>query len=196
MTTTGGIGEACNAGGEAHEGILVTVTDVTIETEPNNYGEITINDGSGATQLEDSILDTVTHLSDALGSPLIGKTIESVTGVVRFAFGSFEIHPRDASDIVFLTCSDGGDASSATHTAYQINTDVTGSGDCEASNLVGTFVTVAGYVTGLDTNGFYMQDGMVAAAHTGIYVYLGTDALKTAYLSDRTVGEQVSQGCL
>ena len=68
---------------------------------------------------------------------------------------------------------------------------MTGSGDCEASNLVGTFVTVAGYVTGLDTNGFYMQDGMVAAAHTGIYVYLGTDALKTAYLSDRMVGEQV-----
>ena len=76
-------------------------------------------------------------------------------------------------------------------TAYQINTNVTGSEDCEASNLVGTFVTVAGYVTGLDTNGFYMQDGMVAAAHTGIYVYLGTDALKTAYLSNRTVGEQV-----
>ena len=73
MTTTGGIGEACNAGGEAHEGILVTVSVVTIETEPNNYGEITINDGSGATQLEDSILDTDTHLSDALGSPLIGR---------------------------------------------------------------------------------------------------------------------------
>ena len=52
-------------------------------------------------------------------------------------------------------------------------------------------MTVAGYVTGLDTNGFYMQDGMVAAAHTGIYVYLGTDALIAAYLSDRTVGEQV-----
>ena len=76
-------------------------------------------------------------------------------------------------------------------TAYQINTNVTGSGDCEASNLVGTFVTVAGYVTGLDTNGFYMQDGMVAAAHTGIYVYLGTDNLTAAHLPCRTVGEQV-----
>jgi len=195
VTTTGGIGEACTAGGEAHEGILVTVTGVTIESVPNSFGEITINDGSGATQLEDSILDTDTHLSDALGSPLVGQTIESVTGVVRFAYGSFEIHPRDASDIVLSGGGGGGggggDASSATHTAYQINTDVTGSEACVASDLMGTFVTVAGYVTGLDTYGFYMQDGTAAAAHTGVYVYLGTDALVATYLSGRTVGEQV-----
>merc|ERR1719197_752027 len=76
-------------------------------------------------------------------------------------------------------------------TAYQINTNVTGSEDCEASNLVGTFVTVTGYVTGLDTYGFYMQDGMVAAAHTGIYVYLGTDELIATHLPGHSVGEHV-----
>jgi len=108
VTTTGGIGEACNAGGEAHEGILVTVTDVTIETEPNSHGEITINDGSGATQLEDSILDTDTHLSDALGSPLIGQTIESVTGVVRFAYSTENAISSGGDDIAIIGGVVGG----------------------------------------------------------------------------------------
>ena len=84
-------------------------------------------------------------------------------------------------------------------TAYQINTNVTGSEDCEASNLVGTFVTVTGYVTGLDPYGFYMQDGMVAAAHTGIYVYLATEehaSYDPTWMSARVVGERVRVSAL
>ena len=84
-------------------------------------------------------------------------------------------------------------------TAYQINTNVTGSGDCEASNLVGTFVAVTGYVTGLDPYGFYMQDGMVAAAHTGIYVYLATEehaSYDPTWMSARVVGERVRVSAL
>ena len=59
-----------------------------------------LDDGSGETQLEDGILNTDDHLQSELGATLTGQTLASVTGVVRYAYGSFEVHPRDASDIV------------------------------------------------------------------------------------------------
>ena len=79
-------------------------------------------------------------------------------------------------------------------TAYQINTNVTGAEDCVASGTVGTFVSVNGYITALDTYGFYMQDDVVAAAHTGIYVYLATEehaSYDPTWASARVVGERV-----
>ena len=96
VATTGAIGTACTASGEAHEGLLVTVNNVQITSEPNQYGEIGINDGSGETQLEDGILNTVLHLG---AQAVAGTSIRQITGVVRYAFGSFEIHPRSAADI-------------------------------------------------------------------------------------------------
>ena len=71
---------------------------------PSSYGEITIDDGSGPTQLEDSILDSDAHIMDVLGvaeDALVGTMIYSITGVVKYSYGSYEIHPRDADDIVF-----------------------------------------------------------------------------------------------
>ena len=103
-TTTGAIGSSCTASGEAHEGLLVSVTSVTITSEANQYGEVSIDDGSGPTQLEDSILNTDAHLQALLNSTTISGTyIGMVTGVVRYAYGSFEIHPRTASDIFMGT---------------------------------------------------------------------------------------------
>jgi len=99
-TTTGAIGTSCTANGEAHEGLLVTVTGVTITSEPNRFGEVMVDDGSGATQLEDGILNTDTHLMSVLGTTLTGQTLASVTGVVKYAYSSFEVHPRDEGDIV------------------------------------------------------------------------------------------------
>ena len=96
VATTGAIGTACTASGEAHEGLLVTVNNVQITSEPNQYGEIGITDGSGETQLEDGILNTVLHLG---AQAVAGTSIRQITGVVRYAFGSFEIHPRSAADI-------------------------------------------------------------------------------------------------
>ena len=100
-TTTGAIGTGCTASGEAHEGLLVTLTDVVLMSEADGFGQIVIDDGSGASELDDGLLDSVEHLQALLGSTtLYGTTLASLTGVVRFAFGSFDIHPRDASDIV------------------------------------------------------------------------------------------------
>ena len=104
-TTTGAIGEGCTESGEAHEGLLVTVSGgVQLLSEANNYGEITIDDGSGPTQLEDSMLRTEAHLQSILGATsLTGQSVSSVTGVIKYAFSSFEIHPRDESDIVLVS---------------------------------------------------------------------------------------------
>jgi hypothetical protein len=74
-------------------------------SEPNSFGEILINDGSGPTQLEDTLLDTDGHLRTLVGGPLTGRVLSSLTGVVYFstsgtAGGSFEIFPRTADDVV------------------------------------------------------------------------------------------------
>jgi hypothetical protein len=101
--TTGAIGLGCGLSGESYEGMLVRFTNVQILSEPNGAGEILINDGSGPTQLEDTLLDTDSHLRTLVGGPLTGRVLSSLTGVVSFsgtAGGSFEIFPRTADDVV------------------------------------------------------------------------------------------------
>jgi hypothetical protein len=102
--TTGAIGLGCGLSGESYEGMLVRFTNVQILSEPNSAGEILINDGSGPTQLEDTLLDTDGYLRNLTGGgPLTGRVLSSLTGVVYFsgtAGGSFEIFPRTADDVV------------------------------------------------------------------------------------------------
>ena len=60
---TGDLGmDSCTRSAEQYEGLLVKVSGVTIMSEPNQYGEIEIDDGSGPTELEDGILNTDPHL--------------------------------------------------------------------------------------------------------------------------------------
>ena len=100
--TTGMLGTSCNPSGERFEGMLVKLSNVEIKSEPNQHDEISVDDGTGQTQLDDGIFNTDTHLVATLGAPLMGKKLASVTGVVSFAYGSFEVHARSADDIVFL----------------------------------------------------------------------------------------------
>ena len=69
VTSTGAIGTACSETGEAHEGILVTVYNAEIKGEADNYGQIEIDDGSGPTELEDSLLDTDYTTSSRCSTP-------------------------------------------------------------------------------------------------------------------------------
>jgi len=97
--TTGKLELACNLNGESYEGMLVTFSDVLI-TDQLTTDELIIDDGSGPTQLEDSILDTSVHLEILLGyDNLVGTKLTIVTGVVRFIFGNFEVHPRLPEDV-------------------------------------------------------------------------------------------------
>ena len=58
-----------------------------------------VDDGSGVTQVEDEIFDTDRYLLLRLGGELRGMRVASSTGVVRYAFGRYEIHPRDQWDV-------------------------------------------------------------------------------------------------
>lgn len=101
---TGQLGTGCNYGGEAYEGVLVRLSNVQILSNPARDGGIMIDDGSGATELQDDLLDTDAYLREALcGGILEGTIIVSLTGIVRYAGGSYEVHPRNIHDIEVRT---------------------------------------------------------------------------------------------
>ena len=107
--TSGELGTDCNSAGEALEGMLVTMRDVTLSSEANLYGEVAIDDGSGQSQMNDAFFDVNAHLARELADrsvqQLTGAKLTKLTGIVRFAYASFEIVPRDTDDLALL----GGD---------------------------------------------------------------------------------------
>ena len=102
--TTADIGSKCTPASKQLNRLLVTVGPATIISEPNSFNEISIDDGSGPTQLEDSMTSASMHISSLItGGPdgsLAGTVLDSITGVVRYAHVDFEIHPRSAVDIM------------------------------------------------------------------------------------------------
>ena len=141
VTTTGTLGTSCNIAGEAYEGSLVTLRNVTIVSTPTQYGEITIDDGSGPTQLENDLLNTVVHFADQYP---VGSVIFEITGVIRFAYGSFEIHPRIAADIVFVAPSPPAPPGTGYH--MRVTTDMTVAGDVDTFDIPAFRVSLLGYL--------------------------------------------------
>lgn len=76
---------------EMYEGVLVTVTNGTVNAELNGFGEYVINDGSG-----DAMIDDFMYLTSP--APLNGE-VYTVTGVIAHNFGEYKILPRDANDV-------------------------------------------------------------------------------------------------
>ena len=100
--STGVIGTSCSAGAEPYEGMLVTLTNVRITEAADRWGRVGIDDGSGLTRLDDDIFDSNSLLATHYGADAImGATLLSVTGVVRFSWGSYAIFPRSAADMQF-----------------------------------------------------------------------------------------------
>ena len=105
--TTGTLGDSCNVLGEAYESVLVTLSGVGMMEAANSYGEITINDGTGPTQLEDGILNTDATFETGFCFPVspattwdyVGTNITTLTGVIKYSYGSYEVHPRTMDDI-------------------------------------------------------------------------------------------------
>ncbi len=77
---------------EQWESVLVRVENVTVATEPNEYGEWNVDDGSGEAVVDD--LGTYSY------NPVIGNLLDSVTGVLNYSFSEYKIEPRDDADIV------------------------------------------------------------------------------------------------
>merc|ERR1712060_177327 len=98
--TTGMLGEGCNASGEVYEGMYVTIAGpIEVLSSVNSYGEATIDDGSGPTQLENNVFD---YPDDLRYTVEPGVKFLSLTGVVKYAYSSFEIHPVGADGMVAM----------------------------------------------------------------------------------------------
>ncbi len=93
------IGEGCSLNAEMYEGMLVEVSNVTLESI-NQYGEWYVSDGSGSCKIDNYFYP------DELPPVNIGDEIGSIIGVVDYAYGEYSILPRSEDDISF----DGGEA--------------------------------------------------------------------------------------
>jgi len=98
--TTGEI-KTGGANAEAYESVLICVENVTV-TNPfpdgaGNYGEFSINDGTGEVRVDDAFtafnaqLDTIFKLNDK---------IEKLIGLHYFSFSNYKILPRDSNDVI------------------------------------------------------------------------------------------------
>ena len=142
--TTGG------ANDESYEGVLLTVQGVC--TNPDlGYGEWQIDDGTGPLRVDDK---GVAFVPDS-GVEYV------VTGPLYYSYGNFKLEPRDSSDIVYYPLL----------TIPQIQ-DTTGTGS-DASAHVGDTVATIGVVTGVYSNGFFLEE-KPAAPWAGIWVYTNT----------------------
>ncbi|MBP7462696.1 MAG: T9SS type A sorting domain-containing protein [Bacteroidales bacterium] len=80
------------AAAEMYEGVLVSVADANCSNADAGFGEWTVDDGSGAININDLMFAY---------TPVAGNDY-NVTGVVDFANAAFKIEPRSADDITDL----------------------------------------------------------------------------------------------
>ncbi|SVA38285.1 uncharacterized protein METZ01_LOCUS91139, partial [marine metagenome] len=78
--------------GEAHEGCLIEVEDVTVDDPDLGYGEWSADDGSGSVRFDDKW--------DYFFYPEQGQNLAEVEGVVDYGYGNYKIQPRLARDVV------------------------------------------------------------------------------------------------
>jgi predicted extracellular nuclease len=81
---------------ESYEGVLVTLSNVTV-TSVNQY-DWSVADASGVECLIDD--DMADMAADEFMSSLtVGTTLESVTGIFNFSFGTYKVEIRDLVDL-------------------------------------------------------------------------------------------------
>jgi DNA/RNA endonuclease YhcR with UshA esterase domain len=78
------------ADAEKYEGVLVTVSGLTVTTAVNTYGEIVVNDS----------LMVGSMFLDAFLEPAVGDTYTSITGPLHYSYDNFKLEPRDDADLV------------------------------------------------------------------------------------------------
>lgn len=73
---------------EVYEGALITLQDVEISSDADNYGEVETNFGININDL---------FHDHGLGD---GESVSTITGVLNYNFDAYKLEPRDAADIV------------------------------------------------------------------------------------------------
>lgn len=92
-----------NAALEAHESVFCSFQDITISAV-NQY-DWSFTDGSGETFLldDDMVPDADTDALDWYAALEEGTTIDWVSGIVTFSFGTWKLEPRGSEDIAGLS---------------------------------------------------------------------------------------------
>ena len=77
---------------EKWEGVLVSVTNVTVTEDDLGFGEWAVSDGTGDARIDD--------MGDYSYSPSIGDTFSEIIGIALYSFDNYKIEPRDDSDLI------------------------------------------------------------------------------------------------
>jgi len=78
-------------GAEAYEGVLVKLTDVTVDEADLGYGEWSVSDGSNSVRVDDNW--------DYYYWPEAGQALAEVVGVLDYGYSNTKIQPRLARDV-------------------------------------------------------------------------------------------------
>lgn len=91
---------------ESYEGCLVTVSDVTVSSV-NQY-DWSIKDESNISCLMDDDMATM-EADNFMSGLVVGLTLETVSGIFNFSFGTYKIQIRDLADLGTLSIDDDFD---------------------------------------------------------------------------------------
>ena len=143
-------------GWEPWEGVLVTLPDLQTTSDESSYGVVETSWGI--------VMDDTIYYYDLTN----GMSFDSVTGVVDFSYGAYELLPRSEDD--FAGGSGGGTTTS--YTVYDLQTGME-----DGSIADGASVSVSNAVTATDMTadgkGFFIQD-LGGGQWSCVYVYVGT----------------------
>jgi predicted extracellular nuclease len=139
---------------EAWEGCLITVADVTVTSNADDYGAMDLDNGL---KLDDGVADYTASN---------GETFGTATGLLSYGFDYYRLNPRSQDDLDSDgTVPDPEPADTATVNEIQ-------TGDVPE----GTTVTITAVVTSdvdLGEKGFFVQDAG-GGEYSGIYIYRGS----------------------
>ncbi len=139
-----------DASGEAYEGVLIRVKDATCTAADAQYGEWDVNDGTGNTIVDDEL----TSFSMFLDSTY------NITGIITQNFDEYKLIPRTLEDIKYAS---GGSVELLQLTIKEIQ------GEQSESPYSGMTVETYGIVTGVGSEGYFIQDS--TGGWHGLYVF-------------------------
>ena len=158
---------------ENYEGVLITMSDVTIGSG-GQYGQYAL-DGFDGIKLDDELFDY---------SVSEGDTVESLTGLVYFSYGEFTLLPRDENDMTGQEAGNGGGDDGGGNTGTPTVATIPEIRGGTVS--VGSIATVNGaIVTNVGSSSVYIQDSS-ATDNAAIILYFGSDTFTA------NVGDEVS----
>jgi len=136
--------------GEAYEGCLIEVNDVTVSDPDLGYGEWEFTDGTNSARCDDKW--------DYFYYPETNQELASIVGVLDYNYSNYKLQPRLARDVVEAD----GDPVRIQRIQQVLYSDLMKSGEDEESDMsymYGDTVTLKGIVT-MPTGLSYAGDGV------------------------------------